>query len=98
VEVLSSIRRILAPGGSLIVADERVSNAFTGPSDDVERLMYGASIFVCLPSSMAEQPSAATGTVMRAPTFNRYAAQAGFKDVQVLPIENPFLRFYRLTP
>ena len=98
VEVLSAIRRILAPGGSLIVADERVADAFTAPGDDLERMMYGASIFVCLPSGMAEQPSAATGTVMRAPTLKGYAAKAGFKDVQALPIQNPFLRFYRLTP
>ncbi|MBM3948296.1 MAG: hypothetical protein FJ312_03460 [SAR202 cluster bacterium] len=87
-----------ARGGSLIVADERVADTFNGPGDDAEWFMYGASIFVCLPSGMAEKPSAATGTGMRAPTFKRYAAQAGFRDVQVLPIEKPFLRFYRLTP
>jgi hypothetical protein len=65
----------------------------------VERLMYGFSFLVCLPSGLSEQPSAATGTVMRPETLRRYATEAGFKDVQILDqIEHDFLRFYRLTP
>jgi hypothetical protein len=59
--------------------------------------MYGASILMCLPASMAEQPSAATGTVIRAKTVTEYAKQAGFEKVEVLEqIEHPMLRFYRL--
>ena len=98
VEALSAIRKMLAPGGTAIIADERVADQFTVPGDPVERLLYGASIFLCLPAGMAEQPSAATGTVMRAGTLRAYAADAGFHQVDVLDIEHPFLRFYRLTP
>jgi hypothetical protein len=65
----------------------------------VERLMYGFSFLVCLPSGLSEQPSAATGTVMRPDTLRRYAAEAGFKRVEILDqVEHDFLRFYRLTP
>jgi hypothetical protein len=46
---------------------------------------------------MAEQPSAATGTVMRASTFERYAKEAGFTAVETLDLEHPLLRFYRLA-
>jgi len=99
VEALAAIRKMLAPGGTAIIADERVADEFTVPADPPERLFYGASIFLCLPAGMAEQPSAATGTVMRASTMRRYAAEAGFADVQVIEsIDHPFLRFYRLTP
>jgi SAM-dependent methyltransferase len=97
VEILAAIREGLAPSGVLLVADERVADAFTAPGDDVERFMYAASVLVCLPGGMAEQPSAATGTVMRAGTFRDYAAKAGFRDVEVLPFEPGFLRLYRLT-
>ena len=45
---------------------------------------------------MSEQPSAATGTVMRPATFAGYALAAGFSDVEVLDIEHRFSRFYRL--
>jgi hypothetical protein len=35
---------------------------------------------------------------MRPSTLRRYASEAGFRDVQVLPIVNDYLRFYRLIP
>ena len=38
----------------------------------------------------------ATGTVPRAPTVARWAATAGFAGFEVLPIDNPFWRFYRM--
>ena len=41
---------------------------------------------------------AGTGTVMRPHTVRRYAAQAGFMQVEILPIEDKFWRFYLLTP
>ena len=47
---------------------------------------------------MVDQPSAATGTVMRTETFRRYAMEAGFREFTVLPTENLFFRFYRLDP
>jgi SAM-dependent methyltransferase len=98
VEILAAIRQSLAPTGVLLVADERVADVFTAPGDDVERFMYAASVLVCLPGGLAEQPSAATGTVMRAGTFRDYATKAGFQKVEVLPFEPGFLRLYRLTP
>jgi hypothetical protein len=58
--------------------------------------MYTYSVLCCLPVGRAETPSAATGTVMRADTVRRYASEAGFADVEVLPIEHDFFRLYRL--
>jgi 2-polyprenyl-3-methyl-5-hydroxy-6-metoxy-1,4-benzoquinol methylase len=99
VEVLSRMRESLADGGTVIVADERVGETFAAPTDEVERFMYGASVLMCLPAGMAEQPSAATGTVIRPQTVREYAAGAGFSSVEVLEeIEHPMLRFYRLQP
>ena len=34
---------------------------------------------------------------MRTCVFRQYAADVGFADVEVLPIENDFWRFYRLV-
>jgi hypothetical protein len=45
---------------------------------------------------MADAPSAGTGTVMRPSTFRRYATEAGFAGVDILPIEHPMFRFYGL--
>jgi SAM-dependent methyltransferase len=96
VPVLAAVRRALVDGGSLIVVDERVAEAFTAPGDDIERFMYGWSITTCLPDGRSRRPSVATGTVMRPGTLRRYADEAGFGSVEVLPIENDLFRFYRL--
>lgn len=98
VEVLHAMRGLLADGGSVVVADERVAESFTAPGDEVERLMYGWSVLHCLPVGMSDQPSAATGTAMRPETLREYALAAGFHDVEILPIDNDFWRFYRLRP
>jgi SAM-dependent methyltransferase len=98
VEALRSIHKVLAPGGFAIVADEKTGDIFAAPGDDLERLFYGFSVLCCLPAGMSEQPSAGTGTVMRADTMRSYAAEAGFSDVEVLDIPHDLLRFYRLTP
>ena len=96
VAALRTARDRLAAGGSVLVADERVADAFTAPGDATERLMYGWSILHCLPATLAEDPVEATGTVLRAPTLARWAAEAGFAGFEVLAIDNPFWRFYRL--
>ena len=96
VAVLASIRRMLKPDGTLIVADERTEDAFTAPAGETERMFYAYSVLCCLPAAMDDETSAATGTVMRTSTFEGYARAAGFDGVEVLPIEHDFLRFYRL--
>jgi protein-L-isoaspartate O-methyltransferase len=40
VNVLRGIRRMLKPGGTLIVADERAEDAFSAPASETERLFY----------------------------------------------------------
>ena len=61
--------------------------------------MYAASILCCLPAGLSEQPSAATGTVMRPDTLRRSARQAGFAGTTILEqIDHPMLRFCRLDP
>lgn len=98
VQVLSACRGLLAEGGSVVIGDERVADSFSAPGDDIERLYYGFSVLHCLPVGMVGEGAAGTGTVMRAGTVRRYAEEAGFSGFEVLPIENDFYRFYRLTP
>jgi cyclopropane fatty-acyl-phospholipid synthase-like methyltransferase len=97
VSVLAAIRGSLAADGSLIVVDERVPERFEPPGDEIERFMYGWSITTCLPDGRSREGSVATGTVMRPDTLRAYAREAGFGTVEILSIENDFLRFYRLT-
>jgi SAM-dependent methyltransferase len=97
VEVLRTLRGLLADGGSVIVGDERTAERFSLDAGPVERLYYGFSVLHCLPVGMVGENPAGTGTVMRESTVRAYAEQAGFAGFEVLPIENDFWRFYRLS-
>jgi 2-polyprenyl-3-methyl-5-hydroxy-6-metoxy-1,4-benzoquinol methylase len=96
VGVLQTMRGLLNEQGTVLVVDERTLDAFQACSDAWEQILYGFSILHCLPAGMVDQPSAATGTVMRPKTLELYAREAGFRRVEILPIEHFFFRFYRL--
>ena len=96
VAVLTKMRALVAPGGAVLVADEKVAEAFTAPGDEVERFMYGWSVLHCLPVGRVDPPALGTGTVMRPDILRGYARQAGFSGVEILPIEHDSWRFYRL--
>lgn len=98
VAVLRLARGWLAPGGTVLVADERVADTFHARTGEVERMMYGWSVLHCLPVARADSPSAALGTVLRPAVVDHLAAQAGFASVRALPIDHDFFRFYRLDP
>ena len=97
VAVLRTIRGMLNRDGLVLVADERAEEAFTAPASERERLYYGFSVMSCLPNGMLGPDPAGTGTVMRPDTLRRYASEAGFARVEVLPIENDSWRFYLLA-
>ncbi|MHA7276975.1 class I SAM-dependent methyltransferase [Arthrobacter sp. Hz1] len=97
VEVLAAARHSLVPTGTVVVMDEAVADVFTAPGDELERLMYGFSLLICLPDGMSHPLSTATGTVMRPDVLHAYAVAAGFADLRVLPIKDfGFWRFYEL--
>src|SRR5919108_743924 len=78
VEALHTARSMLAEGGSVVIADERVAERFTAPGDQIERFNYGWSVVHCLAVAMLDEDSAGTGTVIRPDTVRAYAAEAGF--------------------
>ncbi len=98
VEALRAARSLLDEDGWALVADELVGEVFAVPAGDRERYVYGWSVVGCLPDAMGDPETRATGAVMRPDTLRSYALEAGFRDVEVLPIETEFWRFYRLVP
>ncbi|KRB36671.1 class I SAM-dependent methyltransferase [Microbacterium sp. Root180] len=98
VEVLKAMRLAVRDGGPVIVMDEAVAHELVAPGDDLERIMYGFSLFCCLPDGLSHEQSVGTGTVMRPGILKRYAQDAGFAGLEILPIEDfSFFRFYALT-
>jgi SAM-dependent methyltransferase len=98
IDALRAARALLDEGGWVLLADELVGEEFALPAGDRERYTYGWSVVSCLPDAMGDPETAATGAVMRPGTLRIYALEAGFRDVEVLPIETDYWRFYRLIP
>jgi 2-polyprenyl-3-methyl-5-hydroxy-6-metoxy-1,4-benzoquinol methylase len=94
---LRTVRGSVADGGFVLVMDELTEERFTAPAGSWERVLYGFSITTCLVDGMAHEGSAGTGTVMRPETLRRYAVEAGFSGVEIVPSpEEIAFRFYRL--
>jgi SAM-dependent methyltransferase len=98
VEALVNTRRALTAQGTVIVMDERTADGFTAPGDPVERFFAAASTLWCVPQGMVGPDPEPVGPLMRASTLHHLASQAGFSRSEVLDIEHPFWRFYRLIP
>jgi len=96
VAVLASMRKLAHPDGAVLVADERTENAFTVPTNEMERFFYAFSTLHCLAVSL-QNNGAGTGTVIRADTMRQYATAAGFSSVEVLDVEHPQFVLYRLS-
>jgi 2-polyprenyl-3-methyl-5-hydroxy-6-metoxy-1,4-benzoquinol methylase len=98
VQALQRMRELLDRGGAVLVADEAVGDSLEENMNFMGHFFYNFSVLHCLPQAMAFPDAAATGTVIKPSILSMYADQAGFRQVEVLPIENPQFRFYRLVP
>ena len=98
VDALRVAREMLGERGCVIVADELVEDEFTAPASIEEQYHYAWSVVACLPAVMGDPETAATGAVLRPATLRRFALEAGFSDLEVLPVKAGMLRFYRLAP
>ena len=95
-DALAAVRGLLAGHGAVLVGDEAGADTYEAPATEDQRLKYAMSVLHCLPATTAEHPGDPNGTVLRTDTVRAWASAAGFEGVQVLDVEHPFWRFYRL--
>ena len=57
-----------------------------------------SSAIWCLPQGRVGPDPEPVGTLIRPAAMLDLARRAGYADVQILPIEHPAWRFYRLIP
>jgi SAM-dependent methyltransferase len=98
VEALRHARAAVRPGGTVLVVDERAAENFTAPGDETERLFAAASAIWCLPQGRVGPDPEPVGTLIRPAAMRDLARRAGYTDTEILPIEHPVWRFYRLVP
>ena len=96
VGILRAMKRLAGVNGTVLVVDERTAEAFEVPTSEMERFFYSFSTLHCLAVSM-QDGGVGTGTVIRAETVRNYAMAAGFASVDVLDVDHPQFRLYRLT-
>ena len=97
VAVLAAARAMVRDDGYVLVADERTQESFTAPAGPARAAVLRLVARRCAcPDGRSTTPSVATGTVMRPATLERYAREAGFAGIEILPVELDLLRFYRL--
>jgi SAM-dependent methyltransferase len=95
-QALAAFRAVLAQDGAVLIGDEHGEDVLASPADDFERLKLSMSVLHCAPATWAESDEVVNGTVLRAHTLASWVEQAGFSSYDVLDIEHPFWRFYRL--
>ena len=94
VQALRAARTILADGGSVLMIDEWVADAFTAPAEALPlRLERRVG---CLPGAMGDPETAATGAACGSARCGGNAAQAGFPVGRGGAYRTPAWRFYRL--
>lgn len=97
VEALAAARAAITEDGAVVVMDERTAD-LPQVGDPVETFFAVVSATWCLPQSRVVPDCEAPGTLMRPAVFEAFAHRAGWGGYEVLPIDNPFYRFYRLRP
>lgn len=98
VEALQAMRELALPDGVVLIADEGVSDVLHENRNFTAHYSYNWSVLLCLPQAMIFPNAAGTGAMMGPARFFEYARAAGFTQIDILPIENPVWRLYRLTP
>jgi 2-polyprenyl-3-methyl-5-hydroxy-6-metoxy-1,4-benzoquinol methylase len=97
IEALRTMKDMVSSNGAVMVGDVKMKDKVEEKNDFAGKLYYNFSVLVCLPQSMEYPNSAATGAAMTPSTFRKYAKEAGFSKIDILPIEHFLWQFYRLT-
>jgi 2-polyprenyl-3-methyl-5-hydroxy-6-metoxy-1,4-benzoquinol methylase len=97
IDALRKMKDVVAENGAVLVGDVKIKDKLEERNDLAGRLYYNFSVLICLPQSMEHPNSKATGAAMTPSTFEKYAKEAGFSKIEILPIEHLIWQFYRLT-
>lgn len=88
-EVLRSVKRSLAPGGTYLMMEFKFSsNVEENIGNPFAPMYYGISVMHCMPVSLAVG-GAGLGTVWGEQTAKRLLAEVGFTDIKVLDTPRP---------
>lgn len=82
---LDAARRVLAPGGAVLVCDNDAADSVADNLNPVGRMYYAVSTLVCTPNALSQQGSGSPeplGTYAGAHRIAELAHRAGFREVR----------------
>jgi Methyltransferase domain len=97
VAVLLTMKKLAGDVGSILIMEEKVQEEFTGEtSNDFEKVNYGFSLMRCLADCKSKPHSAESGACLRPSKLEWFAIEAGFRKLEILPVEHPSRAFFTL--
>jgi SAM-dependent methyltransferase len=98
VGLLRTIRQALRPDGVYVCLDINCSDKLEENIGPLGTMFHGFSVFYCMTTSLA-QGGLGLGTLgFHEPKVRELCAEAGFKSVRRVPLENPFNNLYEIRP
>lgn len=96
--LLRAIRQALRPDGIYLCAERNCSDTLEENIGPIGALFYGMSLFYCMTTSLAVG-GAGLGTLgLPEARLREMCIEAGFCNVNRLPLENPFTVLYEIRP
>jgi SAM-dependent methyltransferase len=94
--MLRAVRAALEPGGVFLCLEINCSDRLEDNVGPIATLLYGFSVMLCMPVSLAEG-GAGLGTLgLPEPRLRELADRAGFAELQRIEMDNPFNALYAL--
>ena len=96
--VLRAVRSALRPGGAFLCVEGVSSERLEERLGPMGALSYGASLFYCLPTALAQGEAGLGNQGLPEPTLRDLCAAAGFGAVRRVPVQPPVLALYEVMP
>jgi hypothetical protein len=96
--LVRAIREALVPDRVYVCLETNCSDKLEDNVGPLGTLFHGISLFYCLTTSLAHG-GVGLGTLgLPEPTLRELCVEAGFRNVQRVPMENPFNALYEVHP
>jgi SAM-dependent methyltransferase len=96
--LLRGIRRSLKDDGSYILMDINCSDKLEENAGPISTMFFGASIMYCMTTSLANGGEGLGAMGLPESKVRELCAEAGFRSVDKLAVENPFNNLYEVKP
>jgi SAM-dependent methyltransferase len=96
--LLRAIHQALRPDGRYVCLDINCAEHLEGNAGPLGSLFYGVSVLYCMTTSLSGHGEGLGTVGLPEGKLQELSKEAGFSNVQRVPLENPFNNLYELQP